>query len=87
MNAAGASSSILEFAPLSSSPAEMGFSERLRTVVAAQPVADGVDLVRYVGSSIYCAGAPNSAGPRADELRGRRVAIGDFKLGWVAPRR
>lgn len=82
VNAAGASSSILEFAPLSSSPAEMGFSEQLRTVVAAQPIADGVDLVRYVASSIYCAGAPNSAGPgaRMSFSGTTSVAINDFKL-------
>jgi hypothetical protein len=71
VNAAGASSSILEFAPLSSSPAEMGFSEQLREVVAAQPIADGVDLVRYVASSIYCAGRSELRRPgRADELLG-----------------
>src|SRR5262249_38651162 len=82
VNAAGASSTIREFAPLSSSPAEMGFSEQLRCVVAAQPIADGVDLVRYVPTSIYCAGAPNSAGPgaRMSFAGTTSVAINDFTL-------
>ena len=82
VNAAGASSSIREFAPLSSSPAEMGFSEQLREVVVAEPVIDGVDLVRYVESSIYCAGAPNSAGPgaRMSFAGTTSVAINDFTL-------
>ena len=82
VNAAGASSSILEFAPLSSAPAEMGFSEQLREVVAAQPIIDGVDLVRYVPSSIYCAGAPNSVGPgaRMSFSGTTSVAINDFTL-------
>ena len=82
VNAAGAASSILEFAPLSASPAEMGFSEQLRAVVAAQPIIDGVDVVRYVSSSIHCVGSPNSAGPgaRMSFSGTTSVSIGDFTL-------
>ncbi|HEV8114301.1 MAG TPA: beta-propeller fold lactonase family protein [Planctomycetota bacterium] len=65
VNAAGAGSSIIDFTPLSSSPAEMGFSEALREAVVAQPVADGVDLARFGVPETYCTGAANSAGPGA----------------------
>lgn len=48
VSAAGASSALIDSTPLSGSPSDMVFSERLRLAVSAQPgVEDGVDLVSY----------------------------------------
>jgi len=65
VSAGGAASAILDTTPLSGSPAEMGFSEALRECVVAEPPLDGVDLRRFDLTSVYCVGAPNSAGPGA----------------------
>jgi hypothetical protein len=34
----------------------------MREAVVAQPVQDGLDLVRFDDTTTYCVGAPNSTG-------------------------
>ena len=82
VNAAGASSSIADVTPLSAGPAEMGFSESLRSAVVAQPIPDGVDVRRFDETSTYCIGAPNSFGPGASMGYAGfpNVALNDFTL-------
>jgi len=82
VSAAGAASSVVGITPLSGSPAEMGFSESMREAVVAQPVQDGLDLVRFDDTTTYCVGAPNSTGPGAAMSWSgfASVSLGDFTL-------
>ncbi len=68
VNAAGASSALLDVTPLSASPAEMGFSEALRSAVAAQPIPDGVDVRRFDLTSTYCVAGANSINPLGAQI-------------------
>jgi len=65
VSAAGASSAFLDASPLSASPAEMGFSESLRSAVLGQPIPDGVDVRRYDLVENYCIAGLNSFGTMA----------------------
>jgi len=46
ISAAGPASAVIDSTPLSGGPSDMAFSETLGLAVVAQPVPDGVDLVR-----------------------------------------
>jgi len=47
IDAAGASSTLIDTTPLTAGPSDMVFSESLSTAIVAQPVPDGVDLVAF----------------------------------------
>jgi hypothetical protein len=53
VSAAGAASAIIDTEALSSGPSDMALHAGSQTVVAAQPIPDGVDIVRY-GPSADC---------------------------------
>jgi YVTN family beta-propeller protein len=82
ISAAGPSSVVLDVTPLSASPAEMVFSEPLRSAVLAQPIPDAVDVRRFDLTTRYCIAAPNSVSPGApiDYAGTTSVSIGDFTL-------
>lgn len=82
VTAAGGASALVDVVPLSASPAEMGFSESLRTAVVAQPIPDGVDVRRYDLAETYCLGGVNSLGLRAEigYSGATSISIGDFTL-------
>jgi hypothetical protein len=65
VSAAGAGSALLDTSTLSASPAEMGFSEALRSAVLAQPIPDGLDVRRYDLAENYCIAGLNSFGTMA----------------------
>lgn len=82
VQANGAASSVIDVTALSASPAEMGFSEALRSAVLAQPIPDGVDVLRYDLTSTYCIAAPNSFGTTAQIAYSgtTSVSINDFTV-------
>lgn len=68
VSASGATSAVLDVTPLSASPAEMGFSEPLRSAVIAQPIPDGVDVRRFDLTSTYCVAGANSVNPNGAQI-------------------
>ena len=49
INAAGASSSVIDATALASRPSDLAFSDQAKRAVAAQPVPDGIDMVSFGG--------------------------------------
>ena len=47
VNAAGASSAVIDAVPLSAGPSDLVFSNATKTAITAQPIPDGVDIVNY----------------------------------------
>ncbi|MBI5362318.1 MAG: YncE family protein [Planctomycetes bacterium] len=82
VSAAGPASAILGSTPLTASPAEMGFSEALRSAVCAQPIPDAVDARRFDLTTTYCIAAPNSISPGAfiGYTGSTSVGVDDFRL-------
>jgi hypothetical protein len=66
LEAAGASSAIVESVALVGSPSDLAYSAALHTAVCTEPgVLDGLDLVDIGGPENYCAANANSSGQPA----------------------
>lgn len=68
VSANGATSTVLDVTPLAASPAEMGFSEPLRSAVIAQPIPDGLDVRRFDLTNTYCVAGANSINPNGAQI-------------------